>query len=82
MTTLIRPRAASAPPAVVSVNGTVIPRAAITREIQYHPAPSPSDSWRKAAEALVLRELLLQEARESRARGDTAGRRKGPARDR
>ena len=63
MTTLIRPRAASAPPQVVSVNGTVIPRAAITREIQYHPAPSPSDSWRKAAEALVLRELLLQQAR-------------------
>ena len=63
MTTLIRPRAGSAPPPVVSVNGTVIPRAAITREIQYHPAPSPSDSWRKAAEALVLRELLLQQAR-------------------
>jgi peptidyl-prolyl cis-trans isomerase C len=45
----------------VSVNGTVIPGAAITREIQYHPAASPLRSWQKAAEALVLRELLLQE---------------------
>lgn len=63
MTALLRARAASAPPPSISVNGTVIPRAAITREVQYHPAPSPSASWRKAAEALVLRELLLQEAR-------------------
>jgi peptidyl-prolyl cis-trans isomerase C len=45
------------------VNGAVIPRAAITREVQYHPAQSAAASWKKAAEALVLRELLLQEAR-------------------
>jgi peptidyl-prolyl cis-trans isomerase C len=63
MTTLIRGKAPSAPPATISVNGAVIPRAAITREVQYHPTASPSTSWRKAAEALVLRELLLQEAR-------------------
>jgi peptidyl-prolyl cis-trans isomerase C len=63
MTALLRARAASAPPPSISVNGTVIPRAAITREVQYHPASSPSASWRKAAQALVLRELLLQEAR-------------------
>jgi peptidyl-prolyl cis-trans isomerase C len=62
MTVLLGTRAASAPPPTISVNGTVIPRAAITREVQYHPARSPSASWRKAAEALVLRELLLQEA--------------------
>ena len=65
MTPLIRAKVASAPPQVISVNGTSIPRAAITREVQYHPAPSPPASWRKAAEALVLRELLLQEARRS-----------------
>jgi peptidyl-prolyl cis-trans isomerase C len=63
MTRLLAARAVSGPPPSVSVNGTVVPRAAITREVQYHPAPSPSASWRKAAEALVLRELLLQEAR-------------------
>jgi len=63
VTPLVRARSASAPPPVISVNGTVIPRAAITREIQYHPAPSPLASWQKAAEALVLRELLLQEVR-------------------
>jgi len=45
------------------VNGTVIPSAAIAREVQYHPAPAPSASWQAAARALVLRELLLQEAR-------------------
>lgn len=63
MTTLIGAKAASGPPPEISVNGTVIARAAIIREVQYHPASSPSLSWRKAAEALVMRELLLQEAR-------------------
>ncbi len=62
MTALLRARAVSSPPPTISVNGTIIPRAAITHEVQYHPAQSPSASWRKAAEALVLRELLLQEA--------------------
>jgi peptidyl-prolyl cis-trans isomerase C len=62
MTTLIGARAPSGPPPSISVNGTVIRRAAIAREAQYHPAPSASASWRKAAQALVLRELLLQEA--------------------
>jgi peptidyl-prolyl cis-trans isomerase C len=63
VTTPIQARAAAAPPPAISVNGTVISRAAITREVQYHPAPSPAASWRRAAEALVVRELLLQEAR-------------------
>jgi peptidyl-prolyl cis-trans isomerase C len=62
MSSPARARAASPPP-IISVNGTTIPRASIIREVQYHPAPSPTASWRKAAEALVLRELLLQEAR-------------------
>ncbi|HMN84424.1 MAG TPA: peptidylprolyl isomerase [Bauldia sp.] len=61
---ILPPRPAAAPrPTLVSVNGTVIPQAAIVREIQYHPAPSPADSWRLAAEALVLRTLLLDAAR-------------------
>lgn len=62
MTTILGQRPPSAPPLPISVNGTLIPRSAIAREVQYHPATSPSSSWRQAAEALVLRELLLQEA--------------------
>jgi peptidyl-prolyl cis-trans isomerase C len=63
--TLIVDRSAKrvdAKPPVVSVNGVVIPRDAITREIQNHPAPTPMLAWQEAARALVVRELLLQEA--------------------
>lgn len=52
-------------PPVVSVNGVVIPREAIAREAQHHPAPKPLVAWQSAARALVVRELLLQRARES-----------------
>jgi peptidyl-prolyl cis-trans isomerase C len=31
--------------------------------VQNHPAPTPLEAWRAAARALVVRELLLQEAR-------------------
>ena len=48
---------------VVSVNGVVISRAAISRETQNHPASKPIEAWLAAARALVVRELLLQEAR-------------------
>jgi len=50
-------------PKIVAVNGTVIPRAAIARETQNHPAARPIEAWQAAARALVVRELLLQEAR-------------------
>jgi peptidyl-prolyl cis-trans isomerase C len=63
VTVLLDQRPSSPPPVVISVNGTLIPRSAIAHEVQYHPASSPSSSWRQAAEALVLREILLQEAR-------------------
>jgi peptidyl-prolyl cis-trans isomerase C len=63
MTTVLHPRSAAASPRLVSVNGHIISTAAITREIQYHPATSPAESWRRAAEALILRELLLGEIR-------------------
>jgi peptidyl-prolyl cis-trans isomerase C len=66
-------------PVPVSVNGVVIPREAITREIQNHPAPNPALAWRQAARALVVRELLLQEAAKlgikARPRTDSEGRR-------
>jgi peptidyl-prolyl cis-trans isomerase C len=47
----------------VSVNGVVIARAAISRETQNHPAAKPIEAWLAAARALVVRELLLQEAK-------------------
>lgn len=47
----------------VSVNGVVISRAVIAREIQNHPAAKPVEAWLAAARALVVRELLVQEAR-------------------
>jgi len=46
----------------VSVNGVEIPHDAIAREVQYHPASKPIAAWQAAARALVVRELLLQEA--------------------
>ncbi len=54
--------AAPAPPPV-KVNGVVIARAAIVREMQHHAASKPIEAWQQAARALVVRELLLQEAR-------------------
>jgi peptidyl-prolyl cis-trans isomerase C len=50
-------------PKLVSVNGTVIARQAIAREVQHHPASKPVEAWQAAVRALVVRELLLQEAR-------------------
>ncbi len=47
----------------VIVNGVAIPRKAIAAEVQNFPAANPGASWRAATEALVIRELLLQEAR-------------------
>lgn len=47
----------------VRVNGVPISRDLIAREVQQHPARTPADAWSAAARALVIRELLLQEAR-------------------
>lgn len=49
----------------ITVNGEVIPAEAIAAEAQNHAAPKgkPGIAWRKAARALVVRALLLQEAR-------------------
>jgi peptidyl-prolyl cis-trans isomerase C len=49
----------------VTVNGETIPQAAIAAEAQNHTAPKdkPGIAWRKAAQALAIRVLLLQEAR-------------------
>ncbi|KAB7610177.1 peptidase [Amylibacter sp. SFDW26] len=49
----------------VIVNGETIPQADIAAEAQQHEAPAgkPGVAWRSAAKALVVRNLLLQEAR-------------------
>jgi len=47
----------------VTVNGETIPDAAILAEAQLHPAASGNGALAAAAEALVVRQLLLQEAR-------------------
>jgi len=50
-------------PVTVSVNGVAIARETIVREMQHHAAAKPIAAWQQAARALVIRELLLQEAR-------------------
>jgi peptidyl-prolyl cis-trans isomerase C len=55
------PERVAMPP--VTVNGVAIARKAIAAEVQNFPAPNPGAGWRAATEALVIRELLRQEAR-------------------
>lgn len=59
----VRSAKIDAKPREVSVNGVSIPREAIAREAQNHAAGTPIEAWKAAARALVVRELLLQEAR-------------------
>lgn len=46
----------------IRINGRLIARDAIDREMQHHPAPSLDTARRQAGLALVVRELLLQRA--------------------
>lgn len=50
-------------PPPIRVNGTEISRAEIAREAQHHPAGSAAEARDAAARALVVRQLLLGEAR-------------------
>lgn len=47
---------------MITVNHREIPEDIVLGEMQYHPAGSRQEAFQRAAEALVLRELLLQEA--------------------
>jgi peptidyl-prolyl cis-trans isomerase C len=47
----------------VLVDGIEIEPERIAQETQNHPTPDPAEAWREAAKALVVRELLLGEAR-------------------
>lgn len=58
-----QPNPAAPTPVPVKVNGVAIARDAIIREMQHHAAAKPIAAWQQAARALVVRELLLQEAR-------------------
>lgn len=46
----------------VLVNKVQITDEEIGREMQYHPAPSQEQAWHMAAQSLVIRQLLLQQA--------------------
>lgn len=46
----------------IRVNGRVITEDAINREVQYHPSGTLREARREAAKALVVRELLLDQA--------------------
>ena len=46
----------------IAVNGREIDEGAIAAEAQHHPAPDAESAWQAAAEALVVRRLLLDEA--------------------
>ena len=52
------------------VNGETVPHAVVASEAQNHSAPQgkPGIAWRKAANAVAMRTLLLQEARRRRLR--------------
>ncbi len=47
----------------ILINGVEIPERAVLAEMQHHPAGDAEQATRQAAEALALRELLVQEAR-------------------
>ena len=49
-------------PQIISVGGTEITAAAIAAEAQNHPSDNPEAAWTAAAEALAVRQLLLNEA--------------------
>ncbi|MEP0942751.1 MAG: peptidylprolyl isomerase [Rhizobiaceae bacterium] len=47
----------------ISVNGVPVSESNVLNEAQNHPASNPGEALRRAAHALVIRELLLQKAR-------------------
>lgn len=60
----------NAKPMMVSVNGIEITEAAIAAEMAEYPDDERVAAWQKAATALVLRELLLQQANREDIEGD------------
>ena len=56
---------------MISVNGVTIGDEAVAREMQHHPAQSRDEAERRAATALVVRELLVQRVRDREIAGAT-----------
>ena len=54
----------------IIVNKVQITDSEIGQEMQYHPAPSQEHAWRMAAQSLVIRQLLLQQAASNGLCGD------------
>ncbi len=54
----------------IFVNKAEIKDAEIGQEMQYHPAPSQERAWQLAAQSLVIRQLLLQQAANNGLCGD------------
>ena len=49
----------------IFVNKVEITEAEVGQEMQYHPAPTQQGAWQLAAQSLVVRQLLLQQAANS-----------------
>ena len=49
----------------IFVNDVEIGETEIGQEMQHHPAPTQQQAWRLAAQSLVIRQLLLQQAADS-----------------
>ena len=49
----------------IFVNKIEITEAEVGQEMQYHPAPTQERAWQMAAQSLVVRQLLLQQAANS-----------------
>ena len=58
----VPPRPAPAPRPDITVNGVAITEEMVRTEAQNHPADTPAEAFAAAARALVVRELLVQEA--------------------
>ena len=58
----VPPRPGPQPRAPIRVNGVPIEQEAVQTEAQHHPADTPAAAFEAAARALVVRELLMQEA--------------------
>jgi len=54
----------------IFVNKVEITDAEIGQEMQYHPAPAREQAWHMAAQSLVIRQLLLQQAANNGLCGD------------
>ena len=56
----------------IFVNKIEITDAEIGQEMQYHPAPAQERAWHMAAQSLVIRQLLLQQAASNGLCGEVA----------